>query len=92
MTEADIDEPLQVLLDQMRGEDKDFRNTFRKEFRKATNWDLGGEAKKDDEQKKRTDQAKWFKQLDQEKARLTLLLADSELDRATLREVDLASF
>jgi site-specific DNA recombinase len=53
LTEAEIDEQLLALFDQMRVEDEDFRNTFREELRKATNWDLGTETKTDAELKKR---------------------------------------
>lgn len=53
MTEAEIDEQLLALFDQMRVEDEDFRNTFREELRKATNGDLGAETKTDAELKKR---------------------------------------
>lgn len=53
MTEAEIDEQLLTLFDQMRVEDEEFRNTFREELRKATNWELGAETKTDAELKKR---------------------------------------
>lgn len=39
MTEAEIDEQLLTLFDQMRVEDEEFRHTFREELRKAANWD-----------------------------------------------------
>jgi putative transposase len=40
----------------------------------------------------RTDQAKRFKELEQENARLKRLLADAELDKAILREAALGNF
>lgn len=44
---------LLALFDRMRVEDKDFRDTFREELRKATNGDLGAETRTDAELKKR---------------------------------------
>lgn len=40
----------------------------------------------------RTDQAKRFKELEQENARLKRLLADAELDKAILREAASGNF
>jgi len=70
MTEAEIDEQLLTLFDQMRVEDEGFRNTFSEELRKATNGDLGGEAKKDSELKKRHT---WLRQQQDQLLNLRLL-------------------
>ncbi|MBL9092636.1 MAG: zinc ribbon domain-containing protein [Planctomycetaceae bacterium] len=48
MTEAEIDEQILALFDRMRVEDEEFRNTFREQLRRATNWDLGTETKNED--------------------------------------------
>ena len=53
LTEAEIDAQMLALFDKLRVEDDVFRNTFREELRKATNWDLAGSSKDDDSLKKR---------------------------------------
>lgn len=39
LTEAEIDVQMLALFDRLRVEGGEFRNTFREELRKATNWD-----------------------------------------------------
>lgn len=53
LTEAEIDLQMLALFDKLRVEDEEFRNTFREELRKATNWDLAGSSKEGDSIKNR---------------------------------------
>lgn len=53
LTEAELDVQMLALFDKLRVEDDEFRHTFREELRKATNWDLAGSSKDDDNIKKR---------------------------------------
>ena len=46
LTEAELDVQMLALFDKLRVEDDEFRNTFREELRKATNWDPRSSASK----------------------------------------------
>ncbi len=53
VTEGDLDAQMRSLFDKLRVEDAEFRDTFREQLRKATNWELGRSSQEDSELKKR---------------------------------------
>lgn len=53
LTEGEMDAQILGLFDQLRVENAEFRQAFREELRKATNWDLGRSAVEDGELKRR---------------------------------------
>jgi len=55
-TEGELDTQMLALFDKLRVEDDEFRQTFREQLRKTTNWDLNGSTMNDVELQKRRNQ------------------------------------
>ena len=53
LTEKELDSQMLSLFDKLRVGDAEFRDTFREQLRKATNWELGRSSQEDGELKKR---------------------------------------
>ena len=77
LTEGELDAQMLALFDKLRVEDAEFRDTFREQLRKATNWDLDGSIERDVELQGRRNQI-----IHQQKQLLNLRLLE-EVDADT---------